>query len=129
VKHSENFGESGRLKYRHEREKNEASVDPFLTGKKRKREADRRRGADREKFGATRVVMPRRFPTYPRVRTDVAMHQHRKSVGRAPFSTTVLVVENGRSAGTGGYVGNLPACADFGRRSVGCRATAREKTL
>ncbi len=39
--------------------------------------------------------MPRRFSTYPRVRTDVAMHQHRKSVGRAPFSTTVLVVGNG----------------------------------
>ncbi len=73
--------------------------------------------------------MPRRFSTYPRVRTDVAMHQHRKSGGRAPFSTTVLVVGNGRSAGTGGYVGNLPACADFGRGSVGCRATAREKTL
>lgn len=33
LEHSENFGESGRLKYRHEREKNEASVDPFLTGK------------------------------------------------------------------------------------------------
>lgn len=36
MEHSENFGERGRLKYRHEREKNEASVDPFLTGKKRK---------------------------------------------------------------------------------------------
>lgn len=39
--------------------------------------------------------MPRRFSTYPRVRTEAAMHVHRKSVGRAPFSTTVLVVENG----------------------------------
>ncbi len=73
--------------------------------------------------------MPRRFSTYPRVRTDAAMHLHRKSVGRAPFSTTVLVVGNGRSAGTGGYVGNLPACADFGRGYMGLEAAAREKTL
>lgn len=103
------------MSHRHEREKNEASVDPFRTGKKRNREVERRQGADRGKFGATRVVMPRRFSTYPRVRTDAAMRLHRKSVGRAPFSTTVLVVGNGRSAGTGGYVENLPACADYGR--------------
>lgn len=98
-------------------------------GKKRKREVERRQGADREKFGAEAVVMPRRFSTYPRVRTEAAMHVHRKSVGRAPFSTTVLVVGNGRSAGTGGYVENLPACAEFGRGKMGAGDHQRENAV
>lgn len=75
------------------------------------------------------MVMPRRFSTYPRVRTEAAMHVHRKSVGRAPFSTTVLVVGNGRSAGTGGYVENLPACAEFGRGKMGAGDRQRENAV